>query len=105
MIFIDPENVQETIIMSAEQGESTDTTGIQSRDNFLLSDFIYLYMAFVHFVMDLLFLRYILFFLFIIAFFLLCLSVIAHDGQIIQIITDYECVTCHRIFQSQDVRF
>lgn len=45
------------------------------------------------------------FFLFIIAFFLLCFSVIAHDGQIIQIITDYECVTCHRIFQSQDVRF
>lgn len=105
MIFIDPENVQETIIMSAEQGESTDTTGIQSRDNFLLSDVIYLYMAFVHFVMDLLFSRYILFFLFIIAFFLLCFSVIAHDGQIIQIITDYECVTCHRIFQSQDVRF
>lgn len=63
MIFIDSENVQETIIMSAEQGESTDTTGIQSRDNFLLSDFIcYLYMAFVHFVMDLLFLHYILFF-------------------------------------------
>ena len=30
-------------------------------------------------------------------------TVIAHDGQIIQIITDYECVTCHRIFQSQDM--
>ncbi|KAF3429241.1 hypothetical protein E2986_00731 [Frieseomelitta varia] len=30
-------------------------------------------------------------------------EVIAHDGQIIQIITDYECVTCHRIFQSQDM--
>ncbi|XP_017883029.1 zinc finger protein 2 homolog isoform X1 [Ceratina calcarata] len=25
------------------------------------------------------------------------------DGQIIQIITDFECVTCHRVFQSEDM--
>lgn len=31
------------------------------------------------------------------------LTVISENGQIISIITDYECVTCHRIFQSEDV--
>ncbi|CAK9813470.1 Protein suppressor of hairy wing [Anthophora quadrimaculata] len=52
--LFDPNNSQETIIMSAEQ-ESND------------------------------------------------LKVITHGGQIIQIITDYECVTCHRVFQSEDM--
>ncbi|XP_076164784.1 uncharacterized protein LOC143145357 isoform X1 [Ptiloglossa arizonensis] len=31
------------------------------------------------------------------------MKVIAQGGQIIQIVTDYECVTCHRVFQSQDM--
>ncbi|KMQ96716.1 protein suppressor of hairy wing-like protein, partial [Lasius niger] len=30
-------------------------------------------------------------------------KVISENGQIISIITDYECVTCHRIFQSEDM--
>ncbi|KAG7204030.1 hypothetical protein KM043_001889 [Ampulex compressa] len=29
------------------------------------------------------------------------MKVISQNGQIIQIVTDYECVTCHRVFQSQ----
>ncbi|XP_043792485.1 zinc finger protein 2-like [Apis laboriosa] len=48
-------DIQETIIMSTEQKESTD------------------------------------------------MKVITHDGQIIQIITDYECVTCHHVFHSEDM--
>ncbi|XP_043255488.1 zinc finger protein 2 [Colletes gigas] len=31
------------------------------------------------------------------------MKVIAQSDQIIQIVTDYECVTCHRVFQSQDM--
>ncbi|KAK2586982.1 hypothetical protein KPH14_010955 [Odynerus spinipes] len=30
-------------------------------------------------------------------------TTISQSSQIIQIITDYECVTCHRIFQSEDM--
>ncbi|XP_043676717.1 zinc finger protein 436-like isoform X2 [Vespula pensylvanica] len=30
-------------------------------------------------------------------------TAISQSSQIIQIITDYECVTCHRIFQSEDM--
>lgn len=31
------------------------------------------------------------------------MKVISENGQIIQIVTDYECVTCRRVFQSQDM--
>ncbi|XP_076756015.1 uncharacterized protein LOC143426424 isoform X2 [Xylocopa sonorina] len=31
------------------------------------------------------------------------MKVITHDGQLIQIITDYVCVTCHRVFQSENM--
>lgn len=27
-----------------------------------------------------------------------------HNGHLIEIVMDYECVTCHRIFQNKDVR-
>ncbi|XP_029172914.1 zinc finger protein 436-like isoform X1 [Nylanderia fulva] len=30
-------------------------------------------------------------------------KIISENGQIISIITDYECVTCHRVFQSEDM--
>lgn len=43
-------------------------------------------------------------FLFIIVYFVL-LTVISENGQIVSIINDYECVTCHRVFQSQDVSY
>lgn len=46
---------------------------------------------------------FILFFIYYSSF-LLYFTVITHDGQIIQIITDYECVTCHHVFHSEDVR-
>lgn len=31
------------------------------------------------------------------------LTVFSENSQIISIVTDYECVTCHRVFQSEDV--
>lgn len=48
-----------------------------------------------------LFLFYFYFIYIIICFILL--TVISENCQIISIITDYECVTCHRVFQSEDV--
>lgn len=46
---------------------------------------------------------FLLHYLFYYYFIYFVLTVISENGQIISIITDYECVTCHRIFQSEDV--
>lgn len=61
---------------------------------------MFIFIFFFYFV-SLLF--YFIFFIYY-NFFLLYFTVITHDGQIIQIITDYECVTCHHVFHSEDVR-
>jgi len=36
-------------------------------------------------------------------YYFISLTVTTESDQFISVITDYECVTCHRIFQSEDV--
>lgn len=63
---------------------------------------MFMFIYFFYFIINSLF--YFIFFFIYYNSFLLYFTVITHDGQIIQIITDYECVTCHHVFHSEDVR-